>query len=117
MIASESGVCYESLKKKYASSRQKSISIKVTRSQKYSLPRTDPIYGHVGQEGVSLIRAAVETGNPVLASTALISLHRLSEKTPELIKPEDVKQYAETHKTSQDQRLKATASAILLEAK
>jgi hypothetical protein len=73
--------------------------------------------GHVGQEGVSLIRAAVETGNPVLASTALISLHRLSEKTPELIKPEDVKQYAETHKTSQDQRLKATASAILLEAK
>jgi hypothetical protein len=64
-----------------------------------------------------LIRAAVETGNPVLASTALISLHRLSEKTPEFIKPEDVKQYAETHKTSQDMRLKASAAAILLEAK
>jgi hypothetical protein len=73
--------------------------------------------GHVGQEGVALIREALESGNPVLASTALISLHRLSEKTPELIKPEDVKQYGETHKTSQDQRLKATASAILLEAK
>lgn len=73
--------------------------------------------GQVGTEGVALIRAALESGNPVLASTALISLQRLSEKTPELIKPEDVKQYAETHKTSQDQRLKATASAILLEAK
>lgn len=69
--------------------------------------------GHVGQEGVALIREALESNNPVLASTALISLHRLSEKSPDFIKVEDVKAYAETHKASQDERLKATAVAIL----
>lgn len=69
--------------------------------------------GQVGQDGVALIREALESNNPVLASTALISLHRLSEKSPDFIKAEDVKAYAEAYKASQDERLKATAAAIL----
>ena len=73
--------------------------------------------GQVGQEGVSLIRAALESNNPVLASTSLISLHRLSEKTPDFIKPDEVKSYAQRYETSQDERLKATAAAILKETR
>ena len=73
--------------------------------------------GHVGQEGVALIRAALESNNPVLASTALISLHRLREKSPELVKVDDVKRYAQDSVNSTDERLKATAQAILKEAK
>jgi len=72
---------------------------------------------HVGQEGAELIRAAYESGNTVLASTALISLHRLSEKTPEFVKAEDVKRYAQDSVNSSDERLKATAQAILNESK
>ena len=73
--------------------------------------------GQVGQEGVSLIRAALESNNPVLASTALISLHRLSEKTPQWITPDTVTQQAKTYQNSTDERLKATAQAILKDAK
>ena len=73
--------------------------------------------GQVGQEGVSLIRAALESNNPVLASTALISLHRLSEKTPQWITPDTVTQQAKTYQNSTDERLKATAQAILKNAK
>jgi hypothetical protein len=69
--------------------------------------------GQVGQEGADLIRAAYESGNNVLASTALISLHRLSEKTSEFVKAEDVKRYAQDSVNSTDERLKATAQAIL----
>ncbi len=69
--------------------------------------------GHVGQEGVHLIRMAYESGNPVLASTALISLHRLSEKTPDSIPAKTVRQYAEKSANSQDARLSATARSIL----
>lgn len=71
--------------------------------------------GQVGQEGADLIRAAYESGNNVLASTALISLHRLSEKTSEFVKAEDVKRYAQDSVNSTDERLKATAQAILKE--
>ncbi len=71
--------------------------------------------GHVGSEGVALIRAAYESGNLVLASTALISLHRLSEKSVDLISPNDVRRYAEQSQASQDERLKMTAQAILKE--
>ena len=73
--------------------------------------------GQVGQEGVALIRAALESNNPVLASTALISLHRLSEKTPQWITPDTVTQQAKTYQNSTDERLKATAQAILKDAK
>jgi hypothetical protein len=73
--------------------------------------------GQVGQEGADLIRAAYESGSTVLASTALISLHRLSEKSPELVKADDVKRYAQDSVNSTDERLKATAQAILKEAK
>ncbi len=71
--------------------------------------------GQVGQEGVDVIRAAYESGNPVLAGTALISLHRLNEKTPDFIKAEDVQRYAQQSQSSTDERLKATAQAILKE--
>jgi hypothetical protein len=71
--------------------------------------------GQVGQEGVSLIRAALESNNPILASTALISLRRLSEKTPQWITPDTVTQQAKTYQNSTDERLKATAQAILKE--
>lgn len=73
--------------------------------------------GQVGKEGVDLIRQAYESGNPVLASTALVSLHRLSEKLPELIRPQDVKTYAEQSQNSSDLRLKQSALAILKEGK
>lgn len=73
--------------------------------------------GQVGQEGADLIRAAYESGNSVLASTALISLHRLSEKAPELVKADDVKRYAQDSVNSTDERLKATSQAILKEVK
>jgi hypothetical protein len=73
--------------------------------------------GQAGQEGVALIRAALETNNPVLASTALISLHRLSEKTPQWITPDTFTQQAKTNQNSTDERLKATAQAILKDAK
>lgn len=71
--------------------------------------------GAVGNEGVELIRAAFESGNPVLAGTALISLHRLSEKTPDLISAEDVREYATQNVDTKDERLQATARAILKE--
>lgn len=73
--------------------------------------------GQVGKEGVDLIRQAYESGNPVLASTALVSLHRLSEKLPELISPQDVKTYAEQSQNSSDLRLQQSALAILKESK
>jgi hypothetical protein len=73
--------------------------------------------GQVGKEGVDLIRQAYESGNPVLASTALVSLHRLSEKLPALISPQDVKTYAEQSQNSSDLRLKQSALAILKEGK
>lgn len=69
--------------------------------------------GHVGKDGVDLIRQAYESGNPVLASTALVSLHRLSEKLPEFIRPQDVKTYAEQSQNSSDLRLQQSALAIL----
>lgn len=73
--------------------------------------------GQVGKEGVDLIRQAYESGNTVLASTALVSLHRLSEKLPELISPQDVKTYAEQSQNSSDLRLQQSALAILKEGK
>lgn len=73
--------------------------------------------GQVGKEGVDLIRQAYESGNTVLASTALVSLHRLSEKLPALISPQDVKTYAEQSQNSSDLRLKQSALAILKEGK
>jgi hypothetical protein len=71
--------------------------------------------GQAGQEGVEIIRQAYQSGDPVLASTALISLHRLSEKAPDLISPKSVKSYAEKSKQSTDFRLKQSALAILKE--
>lgn len=71
--------------------------------------------GQAGQEGVEIIRQAYQSGDPVLASTALISLHRLSEKAPDLISPQSVKSYAEKSKQSTDIRLKQSALAILKE--
>jgi len=41
----------------------------------------------------------------------------LSEKTSEFVKAEDVKRYAQDSVNSTDERLKATAQAILKEAK
>jgi hypothetical protein len=47
--------------------------------------------GKAGKEGVALLRTALESRNPVLEATALISLHRLSETSPDLISAEDVR--------------------------
>jgi hypothetical protein len=68
--------------------------------------------GHVGKEGVAIIRSALESGNPATASTALISLHRLSEKVPNLITAKEVMSYANRYVDSPDARLQITARSI-----
>lgn len=66
----------------------------------------------VGAEGVGVIRAALDSGDPIYASTALISLHRLSASQPQFISPEQVAAMAQQQVNSTDQRLRLTAQAI-----
>jgi hypothetical protein len=68
--------------------------------------------GHVGKEGVAIIRAALESANPATASTALISLQRLSEKAPNLITATEVMSYANRYVDSPDTRLQISARSI-----
>lgn len=74
------------------------------------------IANQIGAEGVAVIRAALDSGDPIYASTALISLHRLSEETPQWISSTEVQAAAKNYQDSTDQRLQATAKAILKEA-
>jgi hypothetical protein len=66
----------------------------------------------VGAEGVAAIRAALDSGDPIYASTALISLHRLSASQPQFISPEQVAAMAQLQVKSTDQRIQLTAKAI-----
>lgn len=72
--------------------------------------------GQVGKEGVAVIQSALESDNPMFSSTALIALHRLSETRPDLIQADTVQGYARQSEDSSDERLQATAIAILKEA-
>ena len=71
----------------------------------------------LGAEGVAVIRAALDSGDPIYASTSLISLHRLSEETPQWVSSTEVQAAAKRHQGSTDQRLQATSVAILKDAK
>ncbi len=71
--------------------------------------------GKVGIVGVTVIREALEANDPAYSSTALISLHRLSERLPSLISAEQVLDYARRYEESSDDRLRSTAEAILKE--
>jgi hypothetical protein len=71
--------------------------------------------GKVGIEGVTVIRDALESNDPAFSSTALISLHRLSERLPSLISAEQLLGYARRYEESSDERLRSTAEAILKE--
>lgn len=69
--------------------------------------------GVIGQEGTDYIWQVFKQMDPVTASTALISLHRMSEQVPKLVSAEKVKQTAEKYLTSTDVRLSMTAKAII----
>jgi hypothetical protein len=71
--------------------------------------------GQVGKEGVTVIRNALESGDPIYASTALVSLHRLSTTQPQFISPEQVIKVAKQLENSPDQRTQLTAKAIGVE--
>lgn len=69
-----------------------------------------------GGEAVEVIRKALLSGDPVVASTALMSLHRLSESAPQWVGKEEVKTIAKRYFKSSDNRLRMSADAILKEA-
>jgi hypothetical protein len=66
----------------------------------------------VGKEGVAVIRAALDSGDPIYASTALVSLHRLSTTQPQWISPEQVAELASQHQHRTDLRMQRSAKAI-----
>lgn len=69
--------------------------------------------GTIGQEGADFIWQTLGKNDPQTLSTALISLHRLSEQVPELVAAEKVKKAAERLRESPDERTRMTAQSIL----
>ena len=69
--------------------------------------------GVVGQEGADFIWQTLEKNDSQTLSTALISLHRLSEQLPGLVSAKQVRAAAERHKESPDDRMRITAESIL----
>jgi hypothetical protein len=69
--------------------------------------------GVIDQEGVDFIWQALEKNDPQTLSTALISLHRLSEQKPDLVSAKQVQAVAERLKASPDERTRITAESIL----
>lgn len=72
--------------------------------------------GIVGKEGADYLWKAFAQNDPITVSTALISLHRISEQQPKLVAAEKVRQAAEQNQEAPDERLKITARAILKES-
>lgn len=69
--------------------------------------------GVIGQEGADFIWQTLEKNDPQTLSTALISLHRLSEQVPDLVAAKQVQATAERLKESPDERTRITAESIL----
>lgn len=69
--------------------------------------------GVIGKDGADYIWQTLEKNDPQTLSTALISLHRLSEQVPDLVSAKDVQAAAERLKESQDERTRITAGSIL----
>lgn len=69
--------------------------------------------GVLGQEGADFIWQTLEKNDPQTLSTALISLHRLSEQVPDLVAAKQVQATAERLKDSLDERTRITAESIL----
>ncbi len=69
--------------------------------------------GVIGQEGADFIWQTLGKNDPETLSTALISLHRLSEQVPDLVAAKQVQDTAERLKKSPDERTRITAESIL----
>lgn len=69
--------------------------------------------GVIGQEGADFIWQTLEKNDSQTLSTALISLHRLSEQVPDLVAAKEVQATAERLKESPDERTRITAESIL----
>lgn len=69
--------------------------------------------GVIGKEGAEYIWQTLEKNDPQTLSTALISLHRLSEQVPDLVHAQVVQAAAERLKESPDERTRITADSIL----
>ena len=69
--------------------------------------------GVIDKEGADYIWRTLEKNDPQTLSTALISLHRLSEQVPDLVSAQDVQAAAERLKESPDERTRITAESIL----
>lgn len=69
--------------------------------------------GVIGQEGADYIWKTLEENDPLTLSTALISLHRLSEQVPDLVSAAKVRVAAERLKENPDERTRITAESIL----
>lgn len=69
--------------------------------------------GVIGKEGAEYIWRTLEKNDPQTLSTALISLHRLSEQVPDLVSAQDVQDAAEGLKDSPDERTRISSESIL----
>ena len=69
--------------------------------------------GVIGKEGADFIWQTLEMNDPQTLSTALISLHRLSEQKPDLVPAKEVQAAAERLKSNPDERTRITAESIL----
>jgi hypothetical protein len=69
--------------------------------------------GVIGSEGTDYIWKVLSQNDPVTAGTALISLQRISEQTPELVNAKDVAAAAGKLLDTKDARLLATARSIV----
>ena len=69
--------------------------------------------GVIGKEGANHIWATLAKNHPQTLSTALISLHRLSEQVPDSVPASDVRAAAERLKDHPDERTRITSGSIL----
>lgn len=69
--------------------------------------------GVLGQEGADFIWQTLEKNDPQTLSTALISLHRLSEQVPDHVGAKQVQAAAERLRESPDERTRISAESIL----
>lgn len=69
--------------------------------------------GTIGPEGADYIWQTLKKNDPQTLSTALISLHRLSELVPDLVAAKQVQAAAERLKESPDERTRITVESIL----
>jgi hypothetical protein len=69
--------------------------------------------GTIGQDGADYIWQALKKNDVQTSSTALMSLHRLSEQVPNLVSADKVRAAAERLKNTSDERTRITAESIL----